>query len=172
MGYEINKSPIELSVSEMPQNFIDKAERIGLEAANSLLWFLPGFQIVSVPVRFKKFQIKMQIVEEYDGSNRSALAVRFKMSRDDVLRIYNKYTFKTELKAPKPCKYMDTIAEKCGGVVADLILENYSGESFNIPSSGKRIMIAKVIRREFSGDNHVQLAAKHRISVMQVYRIV
>lgn len=172
MAYEkLIQPPILLDPGEYPGDFCRVAELIGHNEACSLLWYLPAFQIRHIPSKPAKNLKKIIIKRDYDGYNAATLAVRLNMLYRQVKTIASVDLEELDVDIFKNV-YIAQVAEKCGTSVASKLLELFPGQALHIPRKGKNIMIQKLIKKEFSGNNQVALAVKYGLSIACIYRFL
>lgn len=169
---KIIESPIVLDKIEYPYDFGAVADRIGNIEASSLLWHLPAFQIRHIPVRPSR-NIKYHIIKsEYNGTNAASLAVRLGMNYQQVVSVYENIKNTDISIEPLNNIYMLMVAQKCGMPVAIHLVETFPGHAIHIPRKGKSIMTQKLIKRDFNGNNQIELAVKYDLSIAYIYRIL
>lgn len=163
-------SPIILELHEYPEQFQIVAEKLGNEAACSLLWNIPGFQIRNIPYRAQKKLITQEIMQSYDGNNALSLAVKHNLQHSEVLQIIKCNT--TPKFNPKCNSFLECVADRCGDKIATELIRHFAGHALCIPRSGHNIIIRKLIAKDHNGTNAVALAVKYSIAISTVYRII
>lgn len=132
-----------------------------------MLWYLPAFQIRHIPSKPARILRRAAIKQTFTGDNQASLAVKFKVKYDDV---------KKEFNAPEETVdvlkniYITQVAIHCGRGVAIKLLQYFPGTALHIPKKGRYMMLQKIIRSEFNGQNQVALAVKYGLSIACVYR--
>lgn len=165
----IRCAPIVLERYEYPDTFVHIADSIGNNEACSLLWNLPAFQIRHIPTKYAMFLKVSTIKRDFDGSNAATLSGQLGIRYNKIKHLYNNECIKPDISA-NLC--MKIVAENCGNIVAEKLLEHFPGQAIHIPSSGKRKIIRKLINLEFTGNNHLTLAAKYGFSIQFIYRVL
>jgi len=169
---EFVKAPITLEIDEFPENFDVIAEKIGIDEACSLLWYMAPFEIRSIPNKQSKLMKYQIIKDEFDGGNALSLAVKLNMDAKKVKKIAALFK-DSDIHIDVRCNDdMGLIGEMCGDIVSYKLLKFFPGQSINKKKKGFNLMIKKLIVKGFNGGNHTELSIKYRVCVSHVYRVL
>ncbi len=166
------KPPITLNIDEYPEQFSFIADKIGHSEACSLLWHLPSLEIRRIPSKPSEVMKLVTIQNEYNGGNAASLAVRLNITYKKISKIVKTIHDEILIVDTECNEEMAIISEMCGQSVSYKLLKHFPGHCIQIPKSGRYAMIKKLIKKEFNGSNHKQIAVEYNVGVSYVYKVL
>lgn len=91
------------------------------------------------------------------------------INADSILHALESHVFRTVL-----ASHGEKTARACAGALFECLCLNFRYRQMYVPTTDWKAILARYesIWRDFNGHNHIDLAAKYRISMQRIYKIV